>query len=65
MNKIYDFQKSEEHNNLLQQVKETIIKKIIDSNKSISIENDIDKQQKNLKVLILYLKILKKIKKIQ
>ena len=65
MNKIYDFQKSEEHNNLLQQVKETIIKKIIDSNKSINIENDIDRQQKNLKVLILYLKILKKIKKIQ
>jgi len=65
MDKIHDFQKFEEHNNLLQQVKETIIKKIIDSNKSISIENDIDKQQKNLKVLILYLKILKKIKKIQ
>jgi len=65
MDKIHDFQKFEEHNNLLQQVKETIIKKIIDSNKSINIENDIDKQQKNLKVLILYLKILKKIKKIQ
>ena len=65
MNKVYDHQKFENHTNLLQQIEETIIKKIFESNKSIIIENDMDKQQKNLKSLFLYLKILKKIKKIQ
>ena|SRR5919112_6022965 len=63
MDKIYKFQNFDEYNNILQQIKETIIKKIIDINKSIDSENDIDKQQKNLKVLILYLKTLKKINK--
>ncbi len=68
INKIYDFQKHKEHINLLdllEQIEETLIKKIFESNKSIITENDMDKQQKNLKVLFLYLKILEKIKKIQ
>ncbi len=63
--KMYDFQSFEGDSNILQQIEEIIIKKITENNKAIISENDMDKQQKNLKVLFLYLKILEKIKKIQ
>ena len=63
--KMHDFQFFEGDTNILQQIEEIIIKKITESNKAIICENDLDKQQKNLKVLFLYLKILEKIKKIQ
>ena len=64
-NKINDLYKIENYNNLLSQIEETITKRIVESNKTISIENDLDKQQKNLKSLFLYLKVLKKLKEIQ
>lgn len=65
LNKINDLHDFEDYNNLLSQIEETITKRIFESNKTIGIENDLDKQQKNLKVLFLYLKVLKKIKEIQ
>ena len=65
INKINDLHDFEDYNNLLSQVAETITKRTFESNKTIRIESDLDKQQKNLKVLFLYLKVLKKIKEIQ
>ncbi|MGN6630492.1 MAG: hypothetical protein ACTHKJ_11590, partial [Candidatus Nitrosocosmicus sp.] len=65
LNKINDLHDFEDYNNLLSQIEETVTKRLFESNKTIRVENDLDKQQKNLKVLFLYLKILKKIKEIQ
>jgi uncharacterized Zn finger protein (UPF0148 family) len=64
-NKINDSYKIENYINLLLQIEETITKRMVENNKAISIENDLDKQQKNLKSLFLYLKVLKKLKEIQ
>jgi UPF0148 protein len=52
-------------NDLLIQVEKTVIKRILENNKSINIENDIDKQKKNLKMLLLYLKIIEKLKRMK
>jgi uncharacterized Zn finger protein (UPF0148 family) len=64
-NKVYDFKTVEESTDLIQQIEATINRRIFESNRSIITESDMDKQQKNLKVLFLYLKILEKIKKLQ
>ena len=53
------------YNDLLIQVEKTIIRRILENNKSINIENDIDKQKKNLKMLLLYLKIIEKLKRMK
>jgi UPF0148 protein len=58
-------QKIENYKDLLVQVEKTVIKRILENNKSINIENDIDKQKKNLKMLLLYLKIMEKLKRMQ
>jgi UPF0148 protein len=61
----YEPQEIKNYNDLLVQVENTVIKGILENNKSISIENDIDKQKKNLKMLLLYLKIMEKLKRMQ
>ncbi len=61
----HDPQEINNYKDLLIQVEKTIIKRILENNKSINIENDIDKQKKNLKMLLLYLKIMEKLKRMQ
>ncbi len=53
----------ENYKDLLLRIEKTVIKRILENNKSINIENNIDKQKKNLKILLLYLKIMRKLKK--
>lgn len=65
INKINDSYEIENYHDLLLQIEKTMIKRIVESNKIISKENDLDKQQKNIKILFLALKVLKKIKEIQ
>ena len=55
----------ENYKDLLVEVEKTVIRRILENNKSIYIENDIDKQKKNLKILLLYLKIMEKLKRMQ
>ena len=52
------------YEDLLSQIEEVIVKKIIENIETIKIETDPVKQKDNLKLLFLYLKILKKIKRI-
>ena len=62
-NKIYESAEIENYKDLLSQINKTITKKIIDINKSISVEEDDFKQKNNLKTLLLYLRIMNKIRK--
>ncbi len=64
-NKIIEPKEVESYKDLLSQIEKTITIKILENNKTISMENDPDKQKNNLKVLFLYLKILEKIKNIE
>jgi UPF0148 protein len=64
VNKNNDSREIEPYKDILLQIEKTIIKKIIESNESIKIENDLYKQKNNLRILLLYLKILKKSKTI-
>jgi UPF0148 protein len=52
------------YEDLLSQIEEVIVKKIIENIETIKIETDPVKQKDNLKLLFIYLKILKKIKRI-
>ena len=61
----YEPEEIKNYNDLLIQVEKTVIKRILENNKSINIENDIDKQKKNLKMLLLYLKIIEKLKRMK
>ncbi|MDQ6723826.1 MAG: autoantigen p27 domain-containing protein [Thermoproteota archaeon] len=65
INNLHKPKEIENYKDLLSQIEKTITKLILESNKLISNENDLDKQKKNLKVLFIYLKILEKIKKIE
>ncbi len=65
INNLHEPKEIENYKDLLSQIEKTITKLILESNKLISIESDMDKQTKNLKVLFIYLKILEKIKKIE
>ena len=58
-------QEIKNYNDLLVQVEKTVIKRILENNKSIDAENDIDKQKKNLKMLLLYLKIIERLKRMK
>lgn len=64
-NKIIEPKEMESYKDLLSQIEKTITIKILENNKTISMENDPDKQKNNLKVLFHYLKILEKIKNIE
>ncbi len=64
-NKIIEPKEMESYKDLLPHIEKTITIKILENNKTISMENDPDKQKNNLKVLFLYLKILEKIKNIE
>ncbi|MER5175237.1 MAG: autoantigen p27 domain-containing protein [Candidatus Nitrosocosmicus sp.] len=65
INKIIEPKEIENYKDLLSQIEKTITIRILENNKTISMENDPDKQKNNLKVLFLYLKILEKIKNIE
>lgn len=64
VNKNNDSHEIEQYKDILLQIEKTIIKKIIESKESIKIENDLYKQKNNLRILLLYLKILKELKTI-
>src|SRR3982750_2404164 len=61
--KDHAIQETENYKNLLSQIEKTIIKRATDVDKSIYNESDSKKQTDNLKILLLYLKILKRIRK--
>ncbi len=63
LGKVHAINETESYENLLSQIEKTIIKRTTDIDKSIYNENDSNKQKYNLKILLLYLKILKKIRK--
>ena len=63
LGKVHAIKETENYENLLAQIEKTIIKRTTDIDKSIYNENDSNKQIYNLKILLLYLKILKKIRK--
>ena len=63
LGKVHAIKETENYGNLLAQIEKTIIKRTTDIDKSIYNENDSNKQIYNLKILLLYLKILKKIRK--
>lgn len=54
---------NENYQNLLSQIENTIIKRATDIDRSIYNENDSNKQINNLRILLLYLKVLKRIRK--
>jgi len=62
LGKDHTIKETENYENLLAQIEKTIIKRTTDIDKSIYNENDTNKQIYNLKILLLYLKILKKIR---
>jgi len=64
-NRIHESKELDNYKDLLLQIDKTITKKLIDINKSIYFEEDILKQKNYLKVLVLYLKVMDKIKKKQ
>jgi UPF0148 protein len=64
INKPADYRERKIYDDLPSQIEEVIIKKIFENVESIKIEDDPERQKDNLKVLFLYLKILKKIKRI-
>ena len=61
--KVHSIKETENYENLLSQIEKTIIKRTTDIDRSIYSENDSDKQIDNLKILLLYLKVLKRIRK--
>jgi uncharacterized Zn finger protein (UPF0148 family) len=62
-NKIFESKEIENYKDLLSQINKTVTRKIIDINKLISVEEDTIKQKNNLKILLLYLRIMNKIRK--
>lgn len=61
--KVHSIKETENYENLLSQIEKTIIKRTTDIDRSIYSENDSNKQADNLKILLLYLKVLKRIRK--
>jgi uncharacterized Zn finger protein (UPF0148 family) len=61
--KVHSIKENENYQNLLSQIEKTIIKRATDIDRSIYNENDSNKQTDNLKILLLYLKVLKRIRK--
>ena len=61
--KVHSIKETENYENLLSQIEKTIIKRTTDIDRSIYSENDSNKQIDNLKILLLYLKVLKRIGK--
>jgi len=61
--KVHAIKETENYQNLLSQIENTIIKRAIDIDRSIYDENDSNKQINNLRILLLYLKVLKRIRK--
>jgi uncharacterized Zn finger protein (UPF0148 family) len=61
--KDHSIKETENYENLLSQIEKTIIKRTTDIDRSIYTENDSNKQTDNLKILLLYLKVLKRIRK--
>jgi len=61
--KAHAIKETENYQNLLSQIEETIIKRATDIDRSIYNENDSNKQINNLRILLLYLKVLKRIRK--
>ena len=60
--KDHAIKETENYQNLLSQIEKTIIKRATDIDRSIHNENDSNKQINNLRILILYLKVLKRIR---
>jgi UPF0148 protein len=61
--KVHAIKETENYQNLLSQIENTIIKRATDIDRSIYDENDSNKQINNLRILLLYLKVLKRIRK--
>ncbi len=61
--KVQATKETENYESLLSQIEKTIIKRTTDIDRSIYSENDNNKQTDNLKILLLYLKVLKRIRK--
>jgi hypothetical protein len=61
--KVHPIKETENYESLLSQIEKTIIKRTTDIDRSIYSENDSNKQTDNLKILLLYLKVLKRIRK--
>ena len=61
--KAHTIKETENYQNLLSQIENTIIKRATDIDRSIYNENDSNKQINNLRILLLYLKVLKRIRK--
>jgi len=61
--KVQATEETENYENLLSQIEKTIIKRTTDIDRSIYSENDSNRQIDNLKILLLYLKVLKRIRK--
>jgi UPF0148 protein len=61
--KVHAIKETKNYQNLLSQIENTIIKRATDIDRSIYDENDSNKQINNLRILILYLKVLKRIRK--
>jgi UPF0148 protein len=61
--KVHPIKETENYQNLLSQIEKTIIKRATDADRSIYNENDSNKQINNLRILLLYLKVLKRIRK--
>jgi len=61
--KVHSIKETENYQNLLSQIEKTIIKRATDIDRSIYNENDSNKQTDNLEILLLYLKVLKRIRK--
>jgi UPF0148 protein len=63
INKTNEYPEREIYEDLPSQIEKVIVKKINENIESIKIESDPVRQKDNLKVLFLYLKIMKKIKR--
>jgi UPF0148 protein len=61
--KVHAIKETKNYQNLLSQIENTIIKRASDIDRSIYDENDSNKQINNLRILLLYLKVLKRIRK--
>jgi uncharacterized Zn finger protein (UPF0148 family) len=61
--KDHAIKETENYQNLLSQIEKTVIKRATDIDRSIYNENDSKKQKDNLKILLLYLKVIKRIRK--
>ena len=61
--KNHAIKETENYQSLLSQIEKTIIKRATDIDRSIYNENDSKKQIDNLKILLLYLKVINRIRK--